>query len=311
MTASPEEVLVVGESLIDVVSSSEGVLTGHAGGSAANVAIALARLGLPTRFATSFGRDEHGDRLADHLAASGVALAGDPRAVERTSTAVATIAPDGSASYAFDIDWRLHEVDVDITPRALHLCSYSALTGPGATVVTATAGRLHGAATISYDINLRPAITGTGDEVVAAVERLASLSTVVKASDEDLAHLYPHRSVEHGAAALLRLGPAAVVVTRGRDGASAWTTTGRVDVASRPTTVADTIGAGDTFMAGLIVALADLDLLGGQRAMQLRALGAVEWASVLEFASSAAAVTVSRSGANPPYRHELGPSPSS
>src|SRR3954451_9040220 len=99
-------VLVVGESLVDVVHTLSGHLHEYAGGSAANVAVALARLGRPTRLATSFAPDRHGAMVADHLARSHVTLACDPGAVERTSTARATIGTAGAAEYTFDIDWR-------------------------------------------------------------------------------------------------------------------------------------------------------------------------------------------------------------
>ncbi len=298
-------ILVLGEALIDIVVAADGTSTSYVGGSAANVAVALARLGVGVELGTSFADDEYGDRIGAHLEAEGVRLAVDARRLERTSTAVARLGADGSASYAFEIDWRLGVPDLSRMPAALHVCSIGALIDPGAEVVSDVVERCAQATTITYDINLRSAVTGTGPRVAEQIERLVARCTIVKASDEDLTDLRPDRTVEESALALLANGPAAVVVTRGADGASVWTSQGRVDVASPPAVVVDTIGAGDTFMAGLITALGDRDFLGATGPTRIAALDANSWERILGFAAAAAAVTVSRSGANPPRRAEL------
>jgi fructokinase len=299
------DVLVVGESLVDIVRGADGSTVEYAGGSAANVAVALARLGRPVRFATSFADDERGRMIAEHLKAAGVHLATDPAAVTRTSTALATIGADGAAHYDFDLEWRLHPVEESQPPLVVHTCSLGAVLMPGADDVYALLSRLRGAATISYDVNARPAITGTGPDIVARVERMVAISDLVKASDEDLTALYP--GVDHVVAArsLLALGPAAVVVTRGADGATWVGASGEVEIASLAVPVADTIGAGDTFGAALVDALWERGRLGGDRGAALRELPSDEVADVLAHAARAAAVTVSRPGADPPYRHEL------
>lgn len=298
------DVLVMGESLVDIVHAADGTTTEYAGGSAANVAVALARLDRPVRFVTAWADDARGEVLADHLASAGVALASDPVVLERTATAAATIGADGAASYEFDLDWRIGDVELG-EPLAVHVCSIGAVLQPGAGQVLALLERLRGTATISYDINARPAITGTGPEVVAQVERMAAVADVVKASDEDLAHLYPSLELETAARHLLTLGPAAVVVTRGAEGAT-WVARGpAVEVASLPVDVADTIGAGDTFGAAMIDALWSLNRLGAARRRSLRELPADLASKVLVRAARAAAVTVSRPGADPPYRGEI------
>ena len=299
------DVLVVGESLVDIVRGADGSTVEYAGGSAANVAVALARLGRPVRFATSFADDERGRMIAAHLKTAGVQLAADPEAVERTATALATIGADGAAHYDFDLEWRLKPVEDAEPPLVVHTCSLGAVLAPGADDVVELLTGLRDLATISYDVNARPAITGTGPEVVARVERMVGISDLVKASDEDLTALYPH--VDHVVAArnLLELGPAAVIVTRGADGATWVGASGEVEVASLPVRVADTIGAGDTFGAALVDALWERDRLGADRRTALRDLPAEEVADVLAHAARAAAVTVSRPGADPPYRHEL------
>ncbi len=299
------DVLVVGESLIDIVRGADGSTVEYAGGSAANVAVALARLGRPVQFASSWADDARGAVLARHVEEAGVVLASDPHAVSRTSTALATIGADGAAQYDFDLEWRLHPVTGDPDPLVVHTCSLGAVLEPGAEDVLALLTGLRATSTVSYDVNARPAITGTGPDVVARVERVVAVSDLVKASDEDLAALYPGVELLEAARRLLGLGPAAVVVTRGGDGATWVGAAGDIEVASLPVDVADTIGAGDTFGAALLDALWERDRLGAEHRDALRSLGADEIAEVLEHAARAAAVTVSRPGADPPYRHEL------
>ncbi len=302
---------MAGESLVDVVRSRDGSVSTRAGGSAANVAVALARLDRPVRFATSFAADDAGALVADHLRSAGVVLAGDPHVVDRTSVARASIGEDGAAAYEFAIDWRLAEDPAALAAPeggavvVVHACSYSAVLPPGAEQVGAVVRSLRDTATISYDVNARPALTGTGPDVVARIERLVALADVVKASDEDLAALYPGAPEAEAVARLLASGPAAVVVTRGADGATAVTRGGVVDVPAVDRGLADTIGAGDTFSAAILDALWERDLLGAGARRALHALAPDGWREVLRHAAAAAAVTVSRPGADPPYRSEL------
>jgi len=293
-------VLVVGESLIDIVQRPDGTRVEHPGGSAANVAVALARLGRPVQFLTAFAQDQHGGVLARHLNQSAVGLVGDPHSLDRTSTALATLADDGSATYTFDIEWRLLELP-DVAPVAVHACSIGAVLQPGAENVLRVLEHLRSTATVSYDVNARPAVTDTGPDVVRAVEAVAALADLVKASDEDLEALYPGLPAEQAVDRFLRLGPSAVIVTRGGRGATWYGLAGRADVHAAEAEVADTIGAGDTFAAAILDALWELGALGGR----LTGLAAPQMEWVLRHAARAAAVTVSRPGADPPYRHEL------
>ena len=293
-------VLVVGESLIDIVRRPDGSTVEHAGGSAANVAVALARLGRPVELLTAYGDDARGAVLSRHLNQSAVGLAVDPHTLDRTATALASLADDGSASYTFDIEWRLDEPP-ELTPVAVHTCSIGAVTEPGAAVVRRLLAAVRPQATVSYDVNARPAVTGTGPDVLRAVEDVVALADLVKASDEDLEALYPGEPIQAAVDRVLGLGPAAVVVTHGRHGAAWYVEGSRVEVPATDVAVADTIGAGDTFGAAMIDALWDLDALGGR----LPGLERTEIERVLRHAARAAAVTVSRPGADPPYRHEL------
>lgn len=291
---------MVGESLIDIVQRPDGTTVEHAGGSAANVAVALARLGRPVQFLTAIGDDEHGTALSRHLNQSAVGLAGDPHSLDRTATAVATIGADGGATYTFDIEWRLNPPP-DLAPVAVHACSIGAVLQPGADDVRRLLEHLRPNATLTYDVNARPAVTGGGPELLRAVEEVAALTDLVKASDEDLDVLYPGEPVEQAVERLLGLGPSAVVVTRGRHGATWYGAAGRVDAHAAEADVVDTIGAGDTFGAAILDALWDLDALRGR----LTGLAKDEVEYVLRHAATAAAITVSRPGADPPYRHEL------
>ncbi|WP_182524532.1 PfkB family carbohydrate kinase [Nocardioides dongkuii] len=300
------DVLVVGESLVDVVQRADGSVVEHAGGSAANVAVALARLGRPVRFATAIADDRYGGLVAAHIGRDGVRLAVDPEVVERTASARATLAVDGSASYEFDLEWRLAEVPSDPAPLAVHACSIGAVLEPGAAQVRALLARMRPVATVTYDVNARPAITGTGPDLRAAVEAVVALADLVKASDEDLAALHPGLDPVAAARRLLDLGPAAVVVTRGAEGSSWVARDGVVDVPAVTTEVVDTIGAGDTFGAALLDGLWTRGLLGADRRDDLAAIPDVERLALLQHAARAAALVVGRPGADPPYRNELG-----
>lgn len=312
------DVVVVGESLVDVVRQPDGSDVEHAGGSAANVAVALARLGRPVWFATALADDRFGGILAAHLGRDGVRLATEPEVVERTSSAVAVLDEHGAASYTFDLAWRLGPLEPVVeharASAALHVCSIAAVLPPGADQVTDLLDRVPDDLLVSYDVNARPAITGTGPEVLARVERVAARATVVKASDEDLAACYPDLDTVAAARRLLGLGPAAVVVTRGGAGAL-WV--GAEDDPVAPlleadpvrVDVVDTIGAGDTFGAALLDGLLDALAAAGSSEAEpraaVRALDRQAREQVLARATLAGAVAVTRPGADPPYRAEL------
>jgi fructokinase len=298
--------LVIGESVADIVRTQGKPDVPHPGGSPANVAYGLARLGRGTTLLTQLGDDEMGGLIAAHLRSAGVRLLADGQEDVRTPTAVVALDAQGHAAYTFDIAWTLRPTQPAFTPRHVHLGSIAAVQDPGAATTTALVESLRGQATVSYDPNVRAELmTGKHAEAVRRVERCVALSDVVKASDEDLAWLYPGVGLPEIAGRWLALGPTVALVTRGGDGASAFTLTGEVTAPAVRTTVVDTVGAGDSFMSATLDTLAALGLLGARARPALAALDAAALTHVLTRAATAAAITVSRAGANPPDRREL------
>ena len=314
----PGAALVIGEALTDVIVGSDGRGREVPGGSPANVALGLGRLGHPVRFATRFGRDRLGGRLAAHLRGSGVELLPGCADDTPTSTATAVLDTRGAATYAFDLAWELSAATVAAIgagePAHLHTGSIATALPPGADTVLAAVEAARQAVTVSYDPNLRPALLGPPERERARVERLVAASDVVKASDEDLAWLYPGQEAGKVAAGWARQdgGPSLVVLTLGARGALAWWRGGSTEVTPPPVEVVDTVGAGDAFTAGLLSGLLRAGLLGPAgpaRAALRAATGAghlpAAVADALALAARAASLTCAREGANPPTRTEL------
>ena len=301
---TPGRVLVVGEALMDVVTTSAGELA-YPGGSPMNIAYGLARLGHPVDLLTRLGRDDFGTRILEHLASAGVTVLPASLVDAATSTARATIDTAGVASYEFDIVWDLPAFDPAEAesgpPDILHTGSIGSVLEPGAGRVLDILAACPDAL-VSFDPNVRPAIMGARDAVVVVVERLAAAAHVVKLSDEDARWLYPAHTPEQAVAHLLSLGPAVVAVTLGGEGC--LIASGR-DALRRPapaTTVVDTIGAGDSFMSGMLDAVIRYGLAGALRAGDVTV---DDLGRVADGGLASAAVTVSRAGANPPTREEL------
>lgn len=307
-------VTVIGESLVDIISDPRQAARtqAHPGGSPLNVAVGAARLGLPTTLVTHYAEDRYGLMLEEHLHSNGVtAIIGGSAP---TSTATATLSPDGAATYAFDISWDINGASLAALAAVegsthVHTGSIAAVFAPGdqATLVLVEAAREH--ATISYDPNCRPAISPDVAAARTQAELFVAASDIVKASDEDLAWLYPHRTPEESLEAWLKLGPAIVALTRGAAGPVILARRGRVEMTAEAITVADTVGAGDSFMAALISGLAQLEALGSGGRQRLHTLAPDELHALAAYANRAAGITCSRPGANPPRSAELGPLP--
>lgn len=305
----PEErrALVVGESLIDVVRSADGV-TEHAGGSPANVALGLARLGRGVDLLTWFGRDGFGELLTKHLTASGVEIVPGSDQALRTSVAAATLDDRGGATYDFDLTWHVPDrwTSPPAPPLVVHTGSIAAVLEPGGPDVARILAAHRESATITYDPNVRPSLMPPAEETLPIVETLVRLADVVKVSDEDLDWLRPDTDTDTAAQEWAAMGPGLVVVTRGGTGATAFSSDGtRVDVAAPRVTVADTVGAGDSFMGGLIDGLWSARLLGADRREAVGSCDDTTLRTILERCVRIAAITVSRPGANPPTAAEL------
>jgi fructokinase len=300
-----EDVLVVGESLVDLVLRPDGSCQEYPGGSPANVALGLARLGRRAGLLTRIGEDEHGRMVRTHLEASAVRLLPGSITTQRTSTATARIDDTGGARYEFDLDWRLPVGGLPESASCLHTGSIAAFLPPGGNAVLALVEQAKGRMTVSYDPNARPRLMGDPQQARLRVESFVSRADVVKVSDEDLAWLTPGEDPVDVAAGWLPKGPSVIVVTRGNLGAVGLCRAGRVEVATSAVDVVDTVGAGDAFMAGLLDHLATLDLLGPKRVTELRAIEIAALEDMLRHAGLVAAITCTRAGANPPSRAEL------
>jgi fructokinase len=314
-------VLVIGEALVDIVGTARpngsGAGNGSSsgrngkngtkatpGGSPANVAVGLARLGLPTELVTRFGTDPYGDQLGAHLFGNGVQLA--PGSVDpnfRTSTATATLDADGVASYQFDITWEPPALSLSRGCPAVHTGSIATVLEPGAEAIRRFLGSLaEQPVTVTLDPNARPTITPDAESTWTAVRGLAALSDLVKLSDEDCEFLRPGSSPDEIAAELLSVDRTrCVVITRGGEGAIGISRTARVEVAAPAIEVIDTVGAGDSFMSALIAGLQARGLLG---AVRLELLDEEALRDVVDYAVKAAAITCTRHGADPPTAAE-------
>lgn len=306
-TRVTETALVIGEALVDVVVRHDGEVATLPGGSPANVALGLARLGRDTELLTALGDDAHGAIVREHLASSGARLV-PASPSPRTSVATARLDAAGVATYEFELTWDLApDATPSDSPVVVHAGSIAAVLDPGARAVVAALEAAKAAgATITYDPNARPALMGTPDLARPLVERCVALADVVKVSDEDLAWLAPGEEPLEVAAAWRSLGPSIVVVTLGSEGAIAFASCGIVSVPPVTVQVADTVGAGDSFMSGLIDGLWSADALGPHGRETLAHIDEPTLRKVLERCARIAGITVSRPGANPPTREELG-----
>lgn len=308
-SGDPVRTLVVGEALVDAVTTPAGETLEHVGGSPANVAFGLAALDHPVDLATWIATDERGRRIEEVCRQRGVALTPGSQGAAFTSVAHATLDADGAATYAFDLEWQVASVPGLAAYGHVHTGSIGAVLEPGGEQVReilAEARRV--GATVSYDPNARPSLMGRPEQARHTVESNVALADVVKLSDEDVAWLCPGESLDEVTRAWGELGPALVVVTRGGEGAVVRVTrTGEQRALPAPVVqVVDTVGAGDSFMAGLVSGLIDAGLLGGPEARaRLRQATIRDVLLAVERALRTGALTVERAGAHAPTRIDL------
>ena len=311
-------IAVLGERIIDLVpGAGAGEFVALPGGSPANVALALARLGLDPLLLGRRAEDGFAEVLDDNLRASGLGLEGLIDADGVSMLAVCTPDATGSMTYAFyasdspDLRWTAADLDlarslmIDKGAVAWHTGSLVSYLGVGTELLFQAwqQARSDGRVTLSYDPNARPHAL-SAPETRAHVERFALTAHLVKASEEDLAYCYPEVSPEHVCARWAETGPAIVVLTRGPGGATVWQRgLAPVDVPAPAVAVVDTVAAGDTLMAGLLAGLADW--FGPDCESRLCQVGSHELAGIVKRAVWAAALTCTRAGAQPPTLTEL------
>ncbi len=301
-------IAVVGECLVDLIPDGAGRYVAHPGGSPANTAVALARLGTPVLMLARLSGDEPGQLLRAHLAGNDVDLSRVVSTADPSGLAVVTRDSGGSASYRFALDgaadWQWTANELGPLPegtRALHTGSLALATAPGGQQLEALLERERPRVTTSIDPNLRAGLLGPSGQAQERMARWLALADLVKASTEDVALLHPGSDPLEVAREWAAAGPGLVVVTAGADGVLAVLGSEVLHLPAVPVEVVDTVGAGDTFTAGLLHALAVRGALGGRLDGLPHAL--VEEA--LTYAARAAAITCSRAGADPPRAAEL------
>ncbi len=309
MTAPPPgAIAVIGEALIDLVETGDDEpRLARPGGSPYNVAIGLARLGRATHFVGRLSRDPLGALLRNHALRSGVELSLSIDADEPSTVALVELDADGGAQYRFGVDgtadFRWTDAELATIPAdvsAVHFGSLASWLAPGDAAITRRVAALRAAgAAVSYDPNVRPRLQPDAAAARAQIEAAIPLANLVKTSEEDVAWLRPGEPIAGVAEAWLALGPAAVVVTRGAQGSTAFTAAGAITRPPVPVDVVDTVGAGDAFTSGL------LDALAGRGLLTPAGIATASFGELLDDAGLVAALTCSRAGANPPRRAEL------
>lgn len=280
------------------------------GGGPANTAVALARLGTPTRFLGRLSQDVFGRLFREHLTSSGVDLTAAVGADESSTLAVADLAADGSAAYSFhaegSADWQWTPEELSAAAAGsfscLHTGSLALVREPGAAAVEALLEevRRQGGTTVSVDPNVRPLLV---DPAVyrKRLPRWCAVADVLRLSDEDLGHLCPGQSLREAAEGFHADGVRLVVVTLGAEGVFASLDGAVSRVPSPRVEVVDTVGAGDSFMAGFLHALHTAGALGGR----LDGLDVAQVETATEFGARVAAAVCAVRGANPPWAGDV------
>ena len=297
------QVWVVGEVLIDLIQDADQHLS-VVGGGPANTAKALAKLGVKTHFIDGLSNDEYGQIAKAELISANVSLDYAQYSNKPTCTAKVTLSSSGSASYEFVIEdtatfgfsasWLPDPQS--LKPSLLHIGTLATVIEPGASVLFEWAQSVAHVAPIVFDPNIRPAVLSDRDEYVKKVEKWVEISSAVKVSDEDLNWLYPGKSIDEIVGKWLEVGVQIVVVTLGAKGITAYRENEETSVDAVKVVAVDTVGAGDTVGAVLVESIVNngLDKLTGEVLK-----------TMLNRAVKAAAITVSRTGANPPSKEEI------
>lgn len=302
--------LVCGEALFDVFTDGEQgdnvPMLARPGGSPFNVAIGLTRLGHRAGLYTGLSTDVLGRRLHSQLKREDVCLDYIVDKPNRTTVVLVALDDAGVAKYSFygdhcaDRELTLAELPaLDDSVAGLHFGSYTLVAEPTASTFFALAQRERGKRLISLDPNVRPTVEPDMQVWRERLTQWRGLADVIKVSDEDLELLYPGVGIDEVASQWLQSPTQLLVVTRGAEGAVGYNAQGRVEIPGVKVSVADTVGAGDSFQATLLSQLPD------RAALIAAASSSERLQQILSRSAQAAAITCSRAGANPPYAHEL------
>ena len=306
-------IVCCGEALIDMLprrsTEDEPAFAPYSGGAVFNTAVALGRLGVPIEFFSGLSSDLFGQQLRATLAESKVGSRYAHVSGRPTTLAFVHLI-DGHASYVFydegtagrmlsEDDLPALEGDVD----AMLFGAISLIPEPSGSTYEALMLREASRRVTMLDPNIRPAFIPDREKHLARIQRMIAMADILKLSDEDLSWFGASGAPEDAIARWLEIGPKLVVMTRGSKGATGYTKNRKVTVAPTPVKVVDTVGAGDTFNAGILASLHEQAALSKSH---IANLSEAEIRDALTLGAAAAAVTVSRAGANPPWRHEIG-----
>lgn len=292
--------------------------TAVAGGANANVAFALARREQPHQFLGRISNDLFGKQIRKHLADNKISLDLSISAEEQSTLAFASIDDQGVADYSFYVDntadwmWRAEELPTtdsmaEMDARAIQFGCLTMAMAPGKSVIETWLAEIFDSEqlTLSHDLNMRPALGHDADSERERVEKLNRISTIIKASDADIEWLYPDRDFEEVAKEWMGGLSKLVVITKGAEGATIFRGQDRVDVPGLTIDLEDTVGAGDTFMANLLVELASLEGLGEQPLKRIERLDIEDIEKAVKIAVVASAIACEREGCQPPTLREI------
>jgi fructokinase len=303
------KIAILGEALIDFKSTGNLAFQGFVGGSSLNVATATSRLGQATSFLTQISSDLFGSSLKAHMVfnqidTTFVLESSAPSTLafveERGGQAHFTFLGNGAADTLYNPEPR---PELPSSLQFMQFGSISLLTEPTSSSITEIVANHRERVTVVFDPNCRPSLTPNLAGYKTKLENWLKLAHLVKVSDQDLSWLEPDKTLEEVAKDWLSKGPKAVIITRGEHG-SVLFRTGKpnLEIETPKVNVIDTVGAGDTFTAGLMVRLLEH---GHEHSNQLETHPDETWLSVMRFAAASAAINCTRAGANPPTRDEV------
>ncbi|RWK23439.1 MAG: carbohydrate kinase [Mesorhizobium sp.] len=305
-------ILCCGEALIDMLprttSEGEAAFAPYVGGAVFNTAIALGRLGAPAGFFSGLSSDLFGGQLREALGASKVSSTYAHTSPRPTTLAFVRL-NKGQATYTFyDENTAGRTLTIEDLPKlgaeieAMLFGAISLISEPAGSAYEEFMRREHESRVMMLDPNIRPNFIPDKAKHLRRIREMMAMADIVKLSDEDLNWFDEAGSHEDVVRNWLDRGPKLIVVTHGSEGAVGYSNEHKVTVVPQKVKVVDTVGAGDTFNAGILASLHEQGLL------TKAAIGDLSEDAIrnaLELGARAAAVTVSRAGANPPWRHEI------